>query len=204
MPKDAMTEDQQLRALLRMKRYEQPPAGYYEKLLQDVHRRQRSELLKRPLWAIAMERVQTFFSEHSMGGLSYAGAMAAVAVAGLLAINGSSKAPAGSTPTVMASAMTPASVEVMAPAPALVADAAEVAKENGPTNLRADATAGPRLLSLQNAPVVMADSVDEVPVTDARLIPARAISTEGVSRQPRYVIDNRPVSYEATKVSFSF
>ena len=78
--------DEQLSALLRLKRYEQPPADYFDGLLKDIHRRQRTELLRRPLWKIAAERVQTFFSEHSMGHLSYAGAMAAVLIVGVGAI----------------------------------------------------------------------------------------------------------------------
>jgi hypothetical protein len=73
-------------ALLRLKRYEQPPPGYFDQLLKDIHRRQRAELLRRPLWKIALDRMQTYFSEHSMGGLSYAGAMAAVVVVGFGAI----------------------------------------------------------------------------------------------------------------------
>lgn len=78
--------DEQLTALLRMKRYEQPPAQYFDRLLQDIHRRQRTELLQLPLWKIAIERVQTFFSEHSMGHLSYAGALATVLVIGVATI----------------------------------------------------------------------------------------------------------------------
>src|SRR4029434_6253749 len=81
-----MTEDQQqqkLSALLRLKRYEQPPPGYFDKLLQDVHRRQRGDLLRRPAWKLLLERVQTFFSEHSMGYGAYAGAATAVVVAGV-------------------------------------------------------------------------------------------------------------------------
>jgi len=80
-----MTEEQ-LSALLRIKRFEQPPPQYFDRLLQDIHRRQRSELLRRPLWKIAAERVQTFFSEHSMGHLSYAGALASVLVVGVAGI----------------------------------------------------------------------------------------------------------------------
>ena len=80
-----MTEEQ-LSALLRLKRYEQPPPGYFDQLLTDIHRRQRAELLRRPLWRIALERAQTFFGEHSMGGLSYAGAVAAALVVGVLTI----------------------------------------------------------------------------------------------------------------------
>jgi hypothetical protein len=72
--------DEQLTALLRLKRFEQPPDGYFDRLVADIHRRQRAELLQRPLWKIALERVHTLFSEHSIGNLSYAGALAAALV----------------------------------------------------------------------------------------------------------------------------
>src|SRR6516162_2594683 len=92
--------EEQLSALLRIKRFEQPPPQYFDRLLQDIHRRQRTELLRRPLWKIAAERVQTFFSEHSMGHLSYAGALASVLIVGVGAIGlmtsgGSGLAPIG-------------------------------------------------------------------------------------------------------------
>jgi len=81
-----MTEEQ-LKTLLRtVKRYEQPPSEYFDQLLRDLHRRQRAELLRRPLWRIAVERVQTFFGEHSMSPVSYASAMATVVVVGVAAI----------------------------------------------------------------------------------------------------------------------
>jgi hypothetical protein len=78
--------DPRISALLRLKRFEQPPPGYFDRLLTDVHHRQRVELLRRPLWKIALERMQVFFGEHSMGSLSYAGAMAVLLVAGIAAI----------------------------------------------------------------------------------------------------------------------
>jgi hypothetical protein len=78
--------DPRISALLRLKRFEQPPPGYFDQLLSDVHRRQRSELLQRPLWKIAVERMQVFFSEHSMGNLSYAGAMTVLLAVGIAAI----------------------------------------------------------------------------------------------------------------------
>src|ERR1700744_1431075 len=80
-----MTEEQ-LSALLRIKRFEQPPPQYFDRLLQDIHRRQRAELLRRPLWKIAAERLQTFFSEHSVGNLSSAGALASALVVGVVGI----------------------------------------------------------------------------------------------------------------------
>jgi hypothetical protein len=79
--------DEQLSALLRLKRFEQPPPQYFDRLLQDIHRRQRADLLQLPLWKIAIERMQTFFGEHSMGRLSYAGALASVLVVGLMTIS---------------------------------------------------------------------------------------------------------------------
>jgi len=80
-----MTEEQ-LTALLRLKRYEQPPPEYFDRLLQNIHRRQRTELLRQPLWRIAAERIHTFFSEHSMGPVSYATALAVAMVGGITVI----------------------------------------------------------------------------------------------------------------------
>ena len=159
-----MTEDQ-LRALLRLKRYEQPPAGYFDRLLQDIHRRQRTELLRRPLWKIAIDRVQTFFGEHSMGWLSYAGAMAVVVVCGFGAVRFFVP---GNAP-----------LETVAPALAQAAPVAPVAPLN--------------LLSLDHA---------APPLEHAKFQTVQPRT--GSVRQPRYVIDARPSSYEATPVSFSF
>lgn len=78
--------DEQLTALLRLKRYEKPDPRYFDRLLVDLQRRQRTELLRRPLWKIALERLQTFFGEHSMGHVSYAGSMLAVLAIGIAGI----------------------------------------------------------------------------------------------------------------------
>lgn len=178
-----MTEDQKLTALLRLKRYEQPPAGYYEKLLQDIHRRQRSELLRKPLWAIGIERIQTFFSAHSMGNFSFAGAMAVVALAGLLGINMIGGAPEFAAPPVALAKVTNR--------PAAVAELSE-------------AHSSPQSFSLQDAPVAVTAPADEEALGNARLVPASISPRATVMHQPRYVIDTRPVSVEASKVSFSF
>ncbi len=77
--------ESQLQALLRLKRHEQPPPGYYENLLDRVHRRQREELLRRPAWQIAFERIRAFFAPLRMDW-RHAGSMAALLVAGVFAI----------------------------------------------------------------------------------------------------------------------
>ena len=67
--------------LLRLKRFEQPPPGYFENFLHEFHRRQRDELLRQPLWKIAMERAQDFMLRLNVARLaSYPVAAAAVLV----------------------------------------------------------------------------------------------------------------------------
>ncbi len=80
-----MLSENQLQALLRLKRHEQPPVGYYDGLLDRVHRRQREELLRRPAWQIAIDRVRAFFAPLNMDWRQ-AGAMATILVAGIFAI----------------------------------------------------------------------------------------------------------------------
>ena len=163
-----MTEEQ-LTALLRLKRYEQPPPQYFDRLLQDIHRRQRTELLRRPLWKIAVERMQTFFGEHSMSHASYAGAMAAVLVGGVTVIG----------------LMTPSSsnkdrlgLEAKVTRPAQITPVSPDTK----------------YIALENAPLPRLDS-QPAQVPSAGLQPS--------SREPRYVMDARPVSYEPSS-AFNF
>jgi len=53
-------ENNEIGQLLRLKKYEQPPPGYFENFLHEFHRRQRDELLRQPLWRIALGRAQDF------------------------------------------------------------------------------------------------------------------------------------------------
>ena len=77
--------EEQLQALLRLKRHEQPPPGYFDDLLTKVQRRQREEMLRRPAWRIMAERVGAFFASLRRDW-AYAGSMAAVLLAGVIAI----------------------------------------------------------------------------------------------------------------------
>jgi hypothetical protein len=67
--------------LLRLKRYEQPPPGYFEDFLHEFHRRQRDELIRQPLWRICLERTQDLMFQLDVRSLaSYPAAVAAVLV----------------------------------------------------------------------------------------------------------------------------
>jgi hypothetical protein len=73
--------DNEIAKLLRLKRYEQPPPGYFENFLHEFHRRQRDELLRQPLWRICVDRAREFKFRFTVRSLaSYPAAVAAVLV----------------------------------------------------------------------------------------------------------------------------
>ncbi len=73
-------DDSEIGKLLRLKKYEQPPPGYFEDFLHEFHRRQRDELLREPVWRIALQRAQDFMFRLNVPTLS----SAPVAVAAML------------------------------------------------------------------------------------------------------------------------
>jgi hypothetical protein len=74
-------DDKEIGTLLRLKRYEQPPPGYFEDFLHEFHRRQRDALLREPLWRICLDRTHDFFLRlNVLSTGSYATAAAAVLV----------------------------------------------------------------------------------------------------------------------------
>jgi hypothetical protein len=73
--------DNEIRKLLRLKKYEQPPPGYFENFLHEFHRRQRDELLRQPLWRIGVDRVRYFLLSLNLSTLtSYPAAVTAVLI----------------------------------------------------------------------------------------------------------------------------
>ena len=74
-------DDREISALLRLKRHEQPPPVYFENFLHEFHRRQRDELLRQPLWQIALQRVQDFMMTLNVARLaSYPVAVTAILI----------------------------------------------------------------------------------------------------------------------------
>src|SRR3954453_7947007 len=76
---DQLSEEQ-IGKLLRLKKYEQPPPAYFENFLHEFHRRQRDELLKEPVWRIALQRAQDFLHRLNIPGLASYPAMATAVV----------------------------------------------------------------------------------------------------------------------------
>ncbi len=76
---DPLTEEQ-IGKLLRLKKFEQPPAGYFDSFLHEFHRRQRDELLREPLWRIAFQRAQDFLFRLNIPGLASYPALATAVV----------------------------------------------------------------------------------------------------------------------------
>lgn len=77
--------NQDVHKLLRLKRYEIPSPDYFERFLDEFHRRQRSELISRPTLHILLERLMNAFPEFQVPRLAYAGvALAAVALSSVI------------------------------------------------------------------------------------------------------------------------
>src|SRR5581483_3724257 len=75
------SDDRDIATLLRLKKYEQPPPGYFEDFLHEFHRRQRDELLRQPLWRICLERAHDFMFKLNVPSLtSYPAAATALLI----------------------------------------------------------------------------------------------------------------------------
>jgi hypothetical protein len=67
-----MDKDVNLSKLLRLKRYERPPPGYFEDFLREFQRRQRLEALRRPRWALLWDQIASIAPRFRVPQFAYA------------------------------------------------------------------------------------------------------------------------------------
>ena len=79
-----MDPEESISKLLRLKRYEQPRPDYFENFLAEFQLRQRAEVIHRPFWNIAWDRLSSLFSPlpsmRLVAASSFAAAMIATGV----------------------------------------------------------------------------------------------------------------------------
>ncbi|MBL9151249.1 MAG: hypothetical protein JNK37_02130 [Verrucomicrobiales bacterium] len=94
-----MSDFEDLQKLLRLKRYEQPPEGYYERFAESFKERQRGEMLRQSSRSLLVERVSTWmWSSGTKRWLYVGGATTALLAAGYyFASGGTDVAPDAST-----------------------------------------------------------------------------------------------------------
>jgi hypothetical protein len=120
-----MDEDLNLSKLLRLKRYENPPPGYFEDFLREFQRRQRTEVLHRPAWATFWDRVTSIAPTFRVPQFAYAAIFALAAAASVLIVT---QQPAGTLAKADASRT---SLSLTASKPVTITDTLSVSAQTG-------------------------------------------------------------------------
>ncbi|HWL50829.1 MAG TPA: hypothetical protein VNQ90_00235 [Chthoniobacteraceae bacterium] len=202
-------DDDTLSKLLRLKRHEQPPPEYFENFLREFQNRQRAEMLRRPVWRIALDRLEAFFGEFSTSQLSYATASAAVLLVAAVFTADMLQHPGGEGASgQFAQAVSHGTYEAnpslsapFAHEPVVPFTASHVAPEDFFRNARLASQAAQ---SVSRAPAIQVASASGEPLTLTpkmqlkELFQDAPITRSGATHlHPRYVLDPRPVSYDA-------
>ena len=203
-----------LQTLLRLKRYETPPADSVEDFLSEFHRRQRAELLRRPLWRIALDRLESLFDVPTLATprLAYAGACAvalSLAATGMLSRGfvGTTGGPA--VATVQESRVYSATPVTVTTPPRehleLVASPSSSSRYASVGFMAAPpSTADRAMVRFTNTDTEAEDTDSRFHAPAARsltrLNPAAAPRANNL--QPRYVLESRPARYEPRSSTF--
>ena len=165
-------DDKEIATLLRLKRHEQPPPGYFDNFLHEFHRRQRAELLRQPLWRIALQRAHDFMFQLNVSTLaSYPAAAAAILVCAAVFSLKVYQTPATGNLASTGLQQQPAAIAVATPV---------------------DAT-----WSLSSSPITSRS----LGLTSIRMA-NESVQTHRLAAPPRYVLDSTPVSYEPASFRF--
>jgi hypothetical protein len=73
--------------LLKLKRYETPPEGYFDDFLSEFQLRQRAEVIHRPFFRIAWDRLCSLLTPPPIPRLAMAGSFATAVIAAGLVLN---------------------------------------------------------------------------------------------------------------------
>ena len=169
-------DENEIGKLLRLKRYEQPPPGYFENFLHEFHRRQRDELLRQPVWSVLWQRISDSLFRLNIPSLtSYPAAVAAALICAAVLSLKVYQAP-------------------QAPEPIAMADTGSLLPQQSvidqmPTERVADNFTLRSPLAIRRLGPDLSRQMNEGPYTHRAATP------------PRYVLDRLPVSYEP---SFKF
>ena len=99
--------------VIRLKRYEKPPEGYFDDFLREFHRRQRAELLKPSLTSILLERLHGILGEIRVPAMAYAVATFVAVIVSIAIIGQPRQSPSRSeTPRTFAAAYQQAPVTI--------------------------------------------------------------------------------------------
>lgn len=105
--------------LLRLKRYEKPPEGYFEDFLAEFQLKQRAEVIHRPFFRIAWDRLCSLLAPPPVPRLVMAGSFAAAVIASGLVLDWADTEPAtGELPPMSLSLSRNEPIQIYAPHPA--------------------------------------------------------------------------------------